>query len=102
MWTGLPDIVTAATKQNGEEQGGEKLVSVSHSTVPQYLTLLDYMGQRGFEYSDITAASTIHTAVRNLKQFTITTDHYKSLLCNDFARCLLSKDTDMSVWFEEH
>jgi hypothetical protein len=38
--------------------------SVSHGMVLQCVdTLLDYMGQRGFEYSDITATSKIDTAM---------------------------------------
>jgi hypothetical protein len=51
---------------------------INHSMALQCVdTLLDYVGQRGFEYSDITAASKIHTAVRrslnnSQKQATIT------------------------------
>jgi hypothetical protein len=78
------DIVNAATKQKGEEEGeneseekGES-VHVSHSMMLQCVgTLLDYMGHRGFEYSNITAAGNIRTAVRSClntsqKQATIT------------------------------
>jgi hypothetical protein len=57
------DIANAAMKQR--EKKKDKAVSVSviawHYNV---LTLLDYMGQRGFEYSDITATRKVHTSMR--------------------------------------
>lgn len=42
-------------------------------------TLLDYMGQRWFKYSDITSTSNICIAMRSLKQFIKTSNHYKLL-----------------------
>jgi hypothetical protein len=76
----------SAAKQEREEEGGEdeseeegeSSECVSHSKVLQRVdNLLDYMGQRGFKYSDITANRKIHTAVRRSlnslqKQATIT------------------------------
>jgi hypothetical protein len=69
------DIANAATKQKGEiggeeedesEEEGQSSECVSHSMALQCAdTLLDYMGQRGFEYSDIIAARKIHTAMRS-------------------------------------
>jgi hypothetical protein len=66
------DIVNAATKQKGEEDGGEdeseeggqNSEHISHSMALQCIALLDYMGEKGFKYSDITAARKIHTAMR--------------------------------------
>jgi hypothetical protein len=44
----------------------EKRVSISHSMELQcFDTLLDYMGQRGFKYTDIRAAQKIRTAVKS-------------------------------------
>jgi hypothetical protein len=66
-------IVNAAMKQKEEEEDGEdeseeegeSSECVSRSMVLQCVdTLLDIMGQRGFKYSDITAARKIHTAIR--------------------------------------
>jgi hypothetical protein len=76
------DIVNAPAKQKGEEEGGEdeseegeSSKCVRYSMTLQYIdTLLDYMGQRGFEYSGITATR------RSLKQFTKTSNHYKLFL----------------------
>jgi hypothetical protein len=60
----------------------DKAVSISHSMALQCVdTLLDYMGQRGFEYSDITATRKIHTAVRrslNSSQKPVTITNYFS------------------------
>jgi hypothetical protein len=43
----------------------DKAVSVSViAWCYNVLTLLDYMGQRAFEYSDITATSTTHTVMQ--------------------------------------
>jgi hypothetical protein len=53
------------------------LVMAWHYSV---LTPLDYMGQGGFEYSDITAAGKIRTAVRkslNSSQKQVTITNYK-------------------------
>jgi hypothetical protein len=56
----------------------EKTEFVSHSMALQCVyTLLEYMGHRGFKYSDIIAARKIHTTVRrslnsSQKQATIT------------------------------
>jgi hypothetical protein len=61
-----------AAKQKGEEEGGEDKSEeeredsehVSHSTALQCTdALLNYMGQRGFKYSDITAVTNFHTTV---------------------------------------
>jgi hypothetical protein len=63
-------IVNAAMKQKGEEEGGRIRVkedSVLASVTAwcySVLTKLKYMGQRVFEYSDITATRKIHTAMR--------------------------------------
>jgi hypothetical protein len=58
----------------------EKVVSISHSMALRCVdTLLDYMGQKGFEYSDITAARKIRAAVRR-SQFRNTSGHYKIFL----------------------
>jgi hypothetical protein len=63
----------AAAKQKGEEAdgedesegGGQSSECVSQCMVLQCAdTLLDYMGQRGFEYSDITATRIICSTVR--------------------------------------
>jgi hypothetical protein len=87
------DSVNAAAKQKGEEKlkgrmrvkKREKVVSVSHSMTPQCVdTLLDYMGQRGSEYSDITATRRIHTAIRrrlNSSQKQVTTANYSQNKC---------------------
>jgi hypothetical protein len=45
----------------------KKVVCINHRTVSQYVDTSDSMGQSGFEYNDITATRTIHTAVRSLK-----------------------------------
>jgi hypothetical protein len=67
------EIVNAAAIQKGEEEGGkdeseeerESSEYISHSMVLQCVdTLLDYMGQRGFEYSDITPTRKMCTAMR--------------------------------------
>jgi hypothetical protein len=67
------DIVNAAATHKGEEDGGENESEeegqssecVSHSmTLKCVDTLVDYMGQSGFECSDSTAARKIHTAIR--------------------------------------
>jgi hypothetical protein len=76
-------------KRKGEEEGwkdkskeGQSNECISHSMSLQCVdTLLDYMGQTGLKYSDITAARKIRTAVRrslhsSQKQLTIT--HYPS------------------------
>jgi hypothetical protein len=59
---------TKGEEEDGEdtsEEDGESSEHVSHSIVLQCVdTLLDYMGQSGFEYSDITAARKIYTAVK--------------------------------------
>jgi hypothetical protein len=47
--------------------GGEKDKAVSVSVIAWHcsvLTLLDYMGQRRLEYSDITGDRKIHAAIR--------------------------------------
>jgi hypothetical protein len=79
--------VNAAAKQKGEDVGrneseeGES-AHVSHSMVLHCAdTLLDNMGQRGFKYSDITAARKIRTAVRwslNSSQKHVTITNYFS------------------------
>jgi hypothetical protein len=59
-------------KQKGEEEGGEDETEegesserIRHSMALQCVdTLLDSIGQRGFEYSDITTARKIHLAMR--------------------------------------
>jgi hypothetical protein len=54
-------------KRVGRMRVKKKDKAVSESVIAWHysvLTLLDCMGQRGFEYSDITAARKIHTAVR--------------------------------------
>jgi hypothetical protein len=70
--TWLTDIVSASIKQkweeedgeDGSEEEGESSECVSYSMALQCVdTVLDYMGQRGFEYSDITAARKIYTAM---------------------------------------
>jgi hypothetical protein len=56
------DIIDVATKQKGEEEGGEdesengeSSECISYSMALQCVdTLLDYMGQKGFKYNDIT------------------------------------------------
>jgi hypothetical protein len=60
----------------------EKAVSISHSTALQCVdTLLDYMGQSRFKYSDITATKNIHTTMRrsiNSSQKKVTITNYFS------------------------
>jgi hypothetical protein len=86
------DIANTAAKQKVEEDGGNESeeegesVRVSHCMVLQCVdTLLDYMGHRGFEYSDITAVRKICTAVRSLnssqEQATIRNYFFKCHLC---------------------
>jgi hypothetical protein len=66
------DIVNAAVKQKVEEEGGEdeseeegESAHISHSMVLQCAdTLVACMGHRRFEYSDITSARNICTAVK--------------------------------------
>jgi len=50
------------------------------SVVSMVLHLLDYMGQTGFKYSDITAAKTICTIQWGLNKFTATSHRYTLLL----------------------
>jgi hypothetical protein len=69
------DIVSAATKQKGKEEGGEdeseeegeNSECISHSMALQCAdTLPDYMSQKGFKYSNIKASRKICTAMRRL------------------------------------
>jgi len=72
----------------------EKVVSMS--VVSMVLHLLDYMGQRGFKYRDITAAKTICTIQWGLNKFTATS-HCYTLLLKINASCL--KNTKYNVKF---
>jgi hypothetical protein len=80
-------IVSAAAKQKGgehredeSEEEGESSEHISHSMVLQCVdTLLGYIGQKEFKFSDITVTRKLSTAVRRIlnssqKQVTIT--HY--------------------------
>jgi hypothetical protein len=60
----------------------DKVMCISHNIVLQCIdTLLDYMDQRGFKYSDITAARKIHNChEKEFKRFTKTSDHYTLFL----------------------
>jgi hypothetical protein len=66
------NTVNAAMKQKGEDGGDYKSTDeressecISHNMVLQCVdTVLKYMGQRGFEYSDITATRKIRTIRR--------------------------------------
>jgi hypothetical protein len=69
------------TKGRRRVWGDESEEGISHSMALHcVVTLLDYMGQRGFEYSDITTARKICAAVRRSGQFTKTSNHYKLFL----------------------
>jgi hypothetical protein len=67
------DIVNAAAKQKSEKEGvknenkegeSKKSECISHSMALKCVdTLLDYMGETGFEYSDIRAARKNRTAM---------------------------------------
>jgi hypothetical protein len=62
-------IVNAPIKQKGQgddkSEDGESSECISYSMVLQHTdTLLDYTGQRGYEYSDIIAARKTHTAMQ--------------------------------------
>jgi hypothetical protein len=83
-------------KQKGKEQGGEDdseeegqiSECISHSSMGLQCvdTLLDFMGQRGFEYSEIIATRKICTAVRRSlqnKQSLHTISQNKPQLCKN-------------------
>jgi hypothetical protein len=83
------DIVNAAEKQKGEEDGGEdwneeegESMHICHSMVLQYVDiLLDYMGQIRFEHSYFETVEKVYTVVRrslNSSQKQVIITHYFS------------------------
>jgi hypothetical protein len=95
------DSGNTAAKQKREEGGeddseeGQSSECISHSIALLCVVtpvLLDYVDQKGFEHSDITAARKIRTAMRrSLHQFTHTHGHYTLFLKIKQHLCKKSK-----------